>query len=249
MYGILNASLPKTYSTVPTHLMKQYNFFPTLPKSWNTLLKPVFHSEEIQQLASFLIQETAQNKNILPQKDEWFAALEATPFEKVKVIILGQDPYPTIGHGHGLCFSVRPDVMPLPKSLQNINKELLSDLDIDNTQSGNLLPWANQGVLLLNAVLTVEAGKTNSHQNKGWETFTDFIIEKLNTEKTNLVFVLWGAYAQKKGRFIDTKKHFVINSPHPSPLSAYKGFFNSQPFSKTNDYLKANNLIPIDWHC
>lgn len=229
--------------------MKQQALFPPIPASWQRHLTPVFESQEVEQLGIFLNQEIALEKHILPKKSEWFAALEATPFEKVKVVILGQDPYPTPGHGHGLCFSVRPEVSPLPKSIQNINKELLSDLNIDNTQTGYLAHWAKQGVLLLNSVLTVEAGKANSHQNKGWESLTDIIIGKLNTEKKHLVFILWGAYAQKKGRFIDKEKHLVIKSPHPSPLSAYRGFFNSQPFSRTNNYLKAHDLKQIDWQC
>ena len=167
--------------------------------------------------------------------------------DEVKVVILGQDPYPTLGHAHGLCFSVLPAVNPLPKSLQNINKELYNDCGVDNSHTGYLLPWAKQGVLLLNAVLTVEAGKANAHQGKGWEQFTDKIIELVNNECEHVVFILWGAYAQKKGRHIDITKHLVINDPHPSPLSAYRGFFGSKPFSKTNAYLVSHGKKPIDW--
>mgnify|MGYP006230366909 FL=1 len=158
-----------------------------------------------------------------------------------------QDPYPTVGHAHGLCFSVQPNVKPLPKSLLNINKELSDDLGVENHHIGYLQPWAEQGVLLLNAVLTVEAGKTNSHQNRGWEKFTDAVISLIDEQTTNTVFILWGAYAQKKGKMIDRHKHFVIESPHPSPLSAYRGFFGSKPFSRSNDYLVTHHKTPINW--
>ena len=161
-------------------------------------------------------------------------------------MILGQDPYPTPGHAHGLCFSVMPEVKPIPKSLVNIYKELEADLGIVNT-NGNLQPWADQGVLLLNSVLTVEAGKANSHQGQGWEQLTDRIIEVLNEQTSPIVFVLWGAYAQKKGRIVDNPQHLVLRSPHPSPLSSYRGFFGSQPFSKVNIFLIENGKEPINW--
>ena len=183
----------------------------------------------------------------MPRASLWFNALNSTPLTQVKVVILGQDPYPTIGHSHGLCFSVLPNVKPLPKSLLNINKELFDDLGIDNFHTGYLQPWAKQGVLLLNAVLTVEASKSNSHQGRGWEIFTDKIIKIINRECENVVFILWGSYAQKKGFAIDSTKHLIIKSPHPSPLSAYRGFFGSKPFSKTNSYLKINNKSIINW--
>lgn len=218
-----------------------------LPADWQAEIGPSLTLPYATQLANFLATEAAQGKCLLPPKNHWFEALNATPFDKVKVVILGQDPYPTPGHAHGLCFSVLPNVRPLPKSLQNINKELLSDLNIDNHQTGYLLPWAKQGVLLLNAVLTVEAGQANAHQNKGWEIFTDTIIAHLNSQKQNLVFILWGNYAQKKGAFIDTQKHCVLKSAHPSPLSAYRGFFGSRPFSQTNAYLKQTQQTPINW--
>jgi uracil-DNA glycosylase len=218
-----------------------------LDASWLRYLADQFNQPYMQQLKTFLLAEREQGKQILPPASQWFTALNTTPFDQVKVVIIGQDPYPTPGHAHGLCFSVLPEVSPLPKSLQNINKELLSDLNIDNRHSGYLLPWAQQGVLLLNAVLTVEAGHANSHQNRGWENFTDAIIKALNTHKTHLVFILWGAYAQKKGAKIDTTRHRVINSPHPSPLSAHRGFFGSRPFSQTNTYLHQHGLPPINW--
>jgi len=201
----------------------------------------------MKNLKSFLIEEKREGKTILPKASLWFNALNSTPLNRVKVVILGQDPYPTVGHAHGLCFSVLSDVKPLPKSLLNINKELFDDLGIDNFHTGYLQPWTKQGVLLLNSVLTVEAGKPNSHQGKGWEIFTDKIIEIINRECNNIVFILWGSYAQKKGSVIDTTKHLIIKSPHPSPLSAYRGFFRSRPFSRTNNYLKINNKTPINW--
>jgi uracil-DNA glycosylase len=162
-------------------------------------------------------------------------------------VILGQDPYPTKGHAHGLCFSAMPEVKPLPKSLININKELLEDLGVDNSHTAYLQSWADQGVLLLNAVLTVEEGNANSHQGKGWEIFTDAIIQAINDQKEDVVFILWGAYAQKKGVHIDSSKHHVITSAHPSPLSAYRGFWGSKPFSQTNTYLEQSGKTPINW--
>lgn len=218
-----------------------------LDPSWLKYLQPEFDKAYMHKLRAFLMSEKQLGKTILPKSSEWFNALNSTPFEQVKVVILGQDPYPTPGHAHGLSFSVLPDVKPLPKSLLNINKELLSDLNIDNSSCGYLMPWAKQGVLLLNAVLTVEANQSNSHQKHGWEVFTDAIIHQLNQRCSNLVFILWGAYAQKKGAFIDESRHLVIRSPHPSPLSAHRGFFGSRPFSQTNTYLLQHNLAPINW--
>ncbi len=219
----------------------------TLESSWLEILKDEFSKPYMLALTQFLETELNSHKVILPPQNLWFNALNSTPLNLVKVVILGQDPYPTIGHAHGLCFSVLPDVKPLPKSLLNINKELLSDLQVDNSHTGYLQPWAQQGVLLLNAVLTVEAGQANAHQNKGWEKFTDAIIQTINQHNENCVFILWGAYAQKKGKMIDRDRHLVIESPHPSPLSAYRGFFGSRPFSKTNDYLQSHNKRPINW--
>ncbi|GAA0407758.1 uracil-DNA glycosylase [Cocleimonas flava] len=218
-----------------------------LEQSWLDKIGEEFDKPYMQELKQFLHNEKAQGKNILPPASLWFNALNNMPFEKLKVVVLGQDPYPTAGHAHGLCFSVLPDVKPLPKSLLNINKELQSDLGIDNSHTGYLQSWAEQGVLLLNAVLTVEEGNANAHQGKGWERFTDSIIQTINEEKEHVVFILWGAYAQKKGVFIDTSKHLVIKSAHPSPLSAYRGFFESKPFSRTNAYLEEFGETPIDW--
>ena len=218
-----------------------------LEKSWLKELIDEFEKPYMQQLKNFLQNEKSQGKIILPASSLWFNALNSTPFDKVKVVILGQDPYPTLGHAHGLCFSVMPEVKPLPKSLININTELMDDCKIDNRHTGYLQPWAEQGVLLLNAVLTVEQGKPNAHQGQGWEQFTDKIIHLLNEKKEGLVFILWGAYAQKKGVFIDQQKHLVIKSPHPSPLSAHRGFYGSKPFSCTNNYLSQSGKEQIDW--
>lgn len=227
-------------------MLKQNNSI-NLDPSWLKFLEKEFSQNYMLKLMSFLATEQHQNKVILPKKNEWFNALNSTPLEKVKVVILGQDPYPTPGHAHGLCFSVLPEVKPLPKSLLNINKELLADLAIDNQHTGYLQPWSEQGVLLLNAVLTVEAGHANAHQNRGWEQFTDKVIETINNNCENIVFILWGAYAQKKGKKIDREKHLVIQSPHPSPLSAYRGFFGSKPFSTTNNYLLNHGKHPVNW--
>ncbi|MDG6774802.1 uracil-DNA glycosylase [Thiomicrorhabdus sp. ZW0627] len=218
-----------------------------LSDSWTNIVGTEFDKPYMQKLERFLDEEQSACKHILPQKELWFNALNSTSFEQTKVVILGQDPYPTPGHAHGLCFSVQPDVKPLPKSLLNINKELLSDVGVDNSHTGYLQPWAEQGVLLLNAVLTVEANKANSHQNKGWEQFTDRIIQAVNDEKQHCVFILWGSYAQKKGRIIDRSRHLVLESAHPSPLSAYRGFFGSRPFSQTNEYLQLHQKTPINW--
>ena len=219
----------------------------TLEPSWQAQLNAELASPSTKQLEVFLTAQQQAGKPILPNTDQWFAALNATPFDQVKVVILGQDPYPTPGHAHGLSFSVLPDLRPLPKSLQNINKELLDDLGIDNQHTGYLMPWAEQGVLLLNAVLSVEAHQANAHQKQGWEQLTDAMISALNQQREHLVFILWGSYAQKKGALINREKHHVISSAHPSPLSAYRGFFGSKPFSKTNQYLSEHQLTPIDW--
>jgi len=201
----------------------------------------------MQKLKKFLQEEHKEKKVIYPKGDEYFAALNLTPFNKVKVVIMGQDPYHGPGQAHGLSFSVREGVR-FPPSLQNIFKEMKADVGLPIPKSGNLSPWAEQGVLLLNSVLTVEAGKANSHQGKGWEQFTDKIIHLLNSEREHLVFVLWGAYAQKKAAFVDHKKHCVLESVHPSPLSSHRGFFGSKPFSKINKYLSAKGVKEIDWN-
>jgi len=218
-----------------------------LEKSWLEALQNEFNQPYMIELKKFLIYEREQGKQILPKGSLWFNALNSTPLNRVKVVILGQDPYPTIGHAHGLCFSVTPEVKPLPKSLLNINRELYDDIGVNNNHTGYLQPWAEQGVLLINAVLTVEAGKSNAHQGRGWEIFTDKIVEVINRECQGVVFILWGGYAQKKGLSIDSSRHLIIKSPHPSPLSAYRGFFGSRPFSRTNHYLQSMGKEPIDW--
>lgn len=218
-----------------------------LESSWKTRLLPEFSKSYMLELRKFLRRETKAKKTIYPRGPEYFAALNYTPFEKVKVVIIGQDPYHGINQAHGLCFSVKLGV-DIPPSLKNIFKELKTDLGITPPKHGNLEHWAQQGVLLLNATLTVEGGKAGSHQKKGWEQFTDAVIDHLNRERSGLVFVLWGSYAQKKGEFIDRKKHLVLEGPHPSPLSAHRGFFGCRHFSKINEYLKAQGNTPIDWN-
>jgi len=222
------------------------NIEQTLPTLWKSCLAAEFEKDYMLHLHDFLQDEKDNLKTILPSSPLWFHALTATDLDQVKVVILGQDPYPTPGHAHGLCFSVMPEVKPIPKSLLNIYKELEDDLGIVNS-NGNLQSWADQGVLLLNSVLTVEAGNANSHQGKGWEQFTDRIIELLNEQSFPIVFVLWGAYAQKKGSIVSNSHHLVLRSPHPSPLSAYRGFFGSKPFSKINDFLIENGKDAINW--
>ena len=218
-----------------------------LEASWLVYLEDEFKKPYMQELLDFLEAQKEEGKTILPKEELWFSALNSTPLHQVKVVILGQDPYPTVGHAHGLCFSALPSVKPLPKSLINIYKELQDDLGIDNFHTPYLQPWAEQGVLLLNAVLTVEAGEANSHAGKGWEQFTDKIIETVNKECENVVFILWGAYAQKKGKYIDEHRHLIIKDPHPSPLSAYRGFWGSKPFSNVNNYLLEHKKNKIDW--
>lgn len=221
--------------------------FPELHTSWQAVLADELTKPYMHDLLIFLAGEEHTGKNILPEKPLWFNALNSTAFDKVNVVILGQDPYPTAGHAHGLSFSVTQDVKPLPRSLQNINKELLEDLAIDNSHTGHLQAWANQGVLLLNTVLTVKEGNAGAHQNKGWESFTQTIIEALNTQRENLVFVLWGKQAQKHEPSIDADRHLILASPHPSPLSARRGFFGSKPFSQINTHLKSKGKKTINW--
>jgi uracil-DNA glycosylase len=218
-----------------------------LDTSWLAHLEDEFTKPYMQELKSFLSHERGLGKNILPHSSLWFNALNSTPLDGIKVVILGQDPYPSVGHAHGLCFSALPEVKPLPKSLLNIYKELKEDVGIDNFHTPYLQPWAEQGVLLLNAVLTVEAGQSNAHAGRGWEQFTDKIIEVINSRCQNGVFVLWGSYAQKKGVAIDGSTHLILKAPHPSPLSAYRGFFGSKPFSQTNNYLMSVGKGAIDW--
>jgi len=214
--------------------------------SWKRLLSDEIRMPYMQELESFLLQETRQGKVVYPVANDIFRALNLTPFDKVKVVILGQDPYHGEGQAHGLCFSVNKNVK-IPPSLVNIYKELHSDLGMDIPSHGCLESWARQGVLLLNNVLTVEHGKAGSHHKRGWEQFTDKIIELLNTKSDHLVFILWGSPAQKKASAVDEKKHLVLKSVHPSPLSVYRGFFGSKPFSKANAFLESHGMTPIDW--
>ncbi|MBJ7536930.1 uracil-DNA glycosylase [Marinomonas transparens] len=217
-----------------------------LATDWRELLADEFEKDYMLSLQAFLDDANSQQKIIYPQPDDYFTALNSTPFNKVKVVILGQDPYHGEGQAHGLSFSVKPGVK-VPPSLVNIYKELEADLGISPVQHGFLKSWAEQGVLLLNSVLTVEAGNAGSHQKKGWELFTDRIIELINQEHDGIVFMLWGAYAQKKGRHIDREKHCVLESVHPSPLSVYRGFFGCRHFSQANSYLESNGKTPINW--
>ncbi|MBT4153441.1 MAG: uracil-DNA glycosylase [Candidatus Magasanikbacteria bacterium] len=213
--------------------------------SWNAALTAEFDAPYFTELSAF-VKDAYLKKTVYPHPKEIFSAFKATPFDKVRVVILGQDPYHGPGQAHGLCFSVKHGVRT-PPSLQNMYKELVTDIGGTIPDHGNLQHWAEQGVFLLNATLSVEAHNAGSHQKKGWEAFTDAAIRALAEEKTGLVFLLWGSYAQKKGAFIDTSKHLVLKAPHPSPLSAYRGFFGSKHFSKTNTYLLANGSAPIEW--
>jgi len=217
-----------------------------LDESWLKTLQPEFQAPYMQELRQFLLQEKARGKVVYPPGSEIFHALNATPFEQVKVVILGQDPYHGPGQAHGLCFSVKPGVS-IPPSLSNIYKELQADLGCVPPKHGCLEYWAEQGVLLLNSVLTVEAARAASHQGLGWERFTDRIIEALNNQRSNLVFLLWGAYAQKKCAMIARERHLVLQSRHPSPLSAHRGFFGNHHFSKSNAYLQSHGIEAIDW--
>lgn len=215
--------------------------------SWKAVLAPEFDKPYFHSLVSFLKAEKAAGKVLYPPGKHIFEAFAQTPYEAVKVVILGQDPYHGPGQAHGLCFSV-PQGVPLPPSLVNIYKEMRDDLGIPAPTTGNLLPWAQQGVLLLNATLTVQAHQAGSHQNRGWETFTDAVIDVLNHRPgPPIVFILWGSYAQKKGQRIDTNRHRVLAGPHPSPLSAHRGFFGSKPFSTTNRLLTESGQQPIRW--
>ena len=220
----------------------------SLDPSWLAVLQNEFEKDYMLQLKAFLLTEKNAGKKIFPNNLEIFSALNSTAFEKVKVVILGQDPYHGPGQAHGLSFSVKKGIAT-PPSLKNIYKELQSDLDnfvIPN--HGHLQQWAEQGVLLLNATLTVRAAEPGSHQKQGWETFTDTIIKKLSDQKDHLVFLLWGNYAKQKAALIDQTKHLIISSAHPSPFSAYNGFFGTKPFSKTNTWLTEHGLDPINWH-
>jgi len=217
-----------------------------LEPSWKARLGDYLQRPDMQALATFLREEIHRGKVIHPPGPEIFSAFEHTPFDAVRVVILGQDPYHGPGQAHGLCFSVRPGVR-VPPSLDNIFKEIQRDLGIARPDHGCLTPWADRGVLLLNSVLTVETGRAASHQGKGWEGFTDAAIDALNREREGLVFLLWGSYAQRKGQLIDTARHCVLSSVHPSPLSAHRGFIGCGHFSAANRYLEAHGQAPIDW--
>jgi uracil-DNA glycosylase len=214
--------------------------------SWLEPLRTEFSNPYMSDLKRFLLAEREAGQRVFPKGAEWFRALDLTPLDKVRVVILGQDPYHGEGQAHGLCFSVKPGVRP-PPSLVNIYKEMRSDLGIEPARHGFLEHWANQGVLLLNSVLTVRMGAAASHQGKGWEQFTDAVIRLVNARPDPVVFMLWGSYAQKKAAFVDGSRHLVLKAPHPSPLSAHNGFFGCRHFSKANEFLESRGLTPIDW--
>ena len=218
---------------------------PQIDESWKLVLKDEFESQYFKDLTDFL-REEKKNFTIYPPGPQIFAAFNHTPFNRVKVVILGQDPYHGPGQAHGLCFSV-PGGVQRPPSLVNIFKEIENDLGITVPETGNLTSWTNQGVLLVNAILTVRADAPASHQNKGWEKFTDAVIRNLSEKRKNLVFLLWGNYAQAKENLIDSSRHFILKAAHPSPLSAHRGFFGCRHFSKTNEILEGLGLNPIDW--
>jgi uracil-DNA glycosylase len=219
---------------------------PVMEAGWKKALNDEFYKDYFIGLRQFLLEEKKAGNTLYPPGSRIFSAFDHTPFDKVKVVILGQDPYHGPGQAHGLCFSV-PDGIHPPPSLVNIFKEMKSDLGLEIPSRGNLESWADQGVLLLNATLTVRANSPGSHQNKGWEQFTDAVIRKLSDEKEGLVFILWGKYAQAKESLIDGTRHHILKSAHPSPFSADRGFFGSRPFSKTNSLLRARGLEEIDW--
>ena len=212
---------------------------------WDEMIQEEFQKEYYIKLREFLSKEYQEN-TIYPPAEDLFNALRYSSYSDTKVVILGQDPYHEPGQAHGLCFSVQ-DGVPFPPSLINIFKEIQDDLGHPVPTTGNLIRWADQGVLLLNATLTVRAHQAGSHQNRGWETFTDAVIHRLAAERSHIVYILWGSYAQKKGAFIDSSRNLVLKSAHPSPLSAYRGFFGNKHFSKANDYLIATGQTPIEW--
>lgn len=218
-----------------------------LESSWLEPLAAEFDQPYMRHLRDFLRTEKQAAKRIFPHGNEFFNAFTHTPLNEVKVVILGQDPYHGEGQAHGLCFSVRPGVA-VPPSLQNIYKELHAELGVPIPGHGHLTAWAEQGVLLLNSVLSVECGRAASHRGKGWETFTDRVIEVVNEKREGVVFMLWGGYAQRKGAIIDSQRHCVLKAPHPSPLSAHRGFFGCGHFVAANQYLEGRGATPIDWH-
>ncbi len=217
-----------------------------LHPSWLERLSDEFAQPYMAELKHFLLAERGRGKRIFPKAANWFRAMDLTPLENVRVVILGQDPYHGPGQAHGLCFSVPPNVKP-PPSLVNIYKELESDLGIRPARHGFLEHWAKQGVLLLNSVLTVEMGRAASHRDRGWEWFTNAVVRQVDARSKSVVFMLWGSYAQKKAAFVDTSRHFVLRAPHPSPLSAHSGFFGCRHFSKANAFLESKSLQPVDW--
>jgi uracil-DNA glycosylase len=219
---------------------------PQIEKSWLNVLQDEFQKPYFADLKQFLLDEINTKKVICPPPKQMFSAFEACPFEKVKVVIIGQDPYHGPRQAHGLCFSVNKEI-PIPPSLKNIYKELHADMGCDIPNHGNLEKWAKQGVLLLNAVLSVRSGAAASHAKKGWEQFTDRVITEISEKKEGVVFLLWGRYAQQKGAMIDKEKHFVLEAAHPSPLSAHNGFFGCKHFSMTNEILKSQGKKKIDW--
>ncbi|SES21188.1 Uracil-DNA glycosylase [Vreelandella subterranea] len=217
-----------------------------LPEDWNQWLGDEFQADYMQSLKRFLADEKAAKKVIYPHSSQWFRAFELTPLSDVKVVILGQDPYHGPNQAHGLCFSVQPGV-PVPPSLVNIYKELASDLGTEPVNHGHLEAWAKQGVLLLNTSLTVEKGNAASHRGKGWESFTDSAIKTVSAHAQPSVFLLWGSHARQKKALIDTQRHLVLEAPHPSPLSAHRGFFGTRHFSRANQFLEAQGRAPVDW--
>ena len=217
-----------------------------LHESWLEPLRAEFEQPYMGELRQFLLAERQKGRTIFPRAANWFRALDLTPLDTVRVVILGQDPYHGEGQAHGLCFSVMPGVRP-PPSLVNIFKELESDLGVKPSRHGFLEHWASQGVLLLNSVLTVEMGQAASHRERGWERFTDAVVQLVNAKPEPVVFMLLGSYAQKKAAFVDTSRHLVLKAPHPSPLSAHSGFFGCRHFSKANAFLQSKGLLPIDW--
>ncbi len=217
-----------------------------LEPSWHKRLAPHFDTIEMKDLFTFLLKEKMAGKLIYPPSDKIFNAFALTPFDNVKVVILGQDPYHGPGQAHGLSFSVETNVA-IPPSIKNIYKELYADLGLLPPPHGNLTAWAKQGVLLMNSCLTVENALAGSHQNRGWEPFTDAVVDVVNKERSNIVFIFWGRKAMQKGRFVNQQKHLVISSAHPSPLSAHNGFFGSAPFSQANKYLTSKGVKPINW--
>lgn len=219
---------------------------PQIEPGWLEVLRPQFEAPYFAELKRFLVQEK-QTQTVYPPGKLIFNAFNSTPFDRVKVVLIGQDPYHEPGQAEGLCFSV-PDGCPFPPSLVNIFKEIQQDLGIEFPRSGHLAKWASQGVFLLNATLTVRAHQAGSHQKRGWETFTDAVISSLSQQKSGLVFLLWGSFAQAKASLIDPHKHHILKAVHPSPLSAYRGFFGCRHFSQTNTILQSQGMVPIDWN-